>query len=464
MPTNTNPTLKYWLTLFNLPEDLITLAYDCIPMWPDARTGERELFFFLRAMDLKTQKSIDPKTGKYRQNAPCFADRLSIKISLKGLAESGASFDEIMPTAYFVVRYDKASGTYNLIIGSTYKWRVLQAKHKSMIDDIQVNLVFSKDKFNWRGNNLAPTHHYDVFMPLKERGNVVSGYSITYKKDGTVYADSVTLDEIMTRYALAEDPKIAKQWKEKMLLKVVVNEAEKVWHYTRQADTPSNVIKRDKLADCMKAINDCNAIPPSLSTDKAFKTAMAYSVGFYADHVTGIEQMENLVFSIVGKSDLVESSHSSLIAILLTIEKYYLSLAPSKSHCFIYGKRVNNQSHANLQIMYLGMREIAFTNIFNSPQGVVDKIDYTLVHKNDSFKYHGRHKKPSFKFNPKVDRGDVIGGFVVTERSGKTITTIVRNDYLNKIADCAKTQTVKNKWPKKYAEKSILKQCFFEWL
>lgn len=457
------PVLSYWMSLFILPQEFISIAYDCIGYWPDSRVGEREVLFFLQACDTKTRKSYCAKTNRYFGNAPCYASLLSVKMALQTLADTGATFDEILSTAYLKVRFDSTKGCYALNIGVNYKGRVLKAKLNNTVRDIQVNLVFSNDQFKWRGSKLAPTHKYDVFSPLNQRGKLLSGYSVTYKTDGTLYVNSVDIEELKARFELAEDAEIAAQWKEKMLLKTIVCEAEKGWHYTRNSLDMTKTSFRKKLSNTYDAISNLNALPPSFQSDRVFLKAMSYAIGFYTDHKSGIREMENLVFSIVGKPDLVESSNSSLISILLTLEKYGLSLIPSKSHCYVFGRAIGDATIASLKIMYLGMREIAFGNVFNSPQGAVNNIEYTLVHEHDSFVYKGRHKKPSFKFDPNSDRGEVIGGFVVTERNG-IITNIIRNDYLSKIADCSKTTTVRSKWPKKYAEKSILKQCFFEWL
>ena len=454
--------LKYWKAIFQIKERFIDVVASALDYWDCAVEGERELFFFLCSV---TNKSYQVDNGTNNPYAPCNADLNSVRQGLQVLAASKATFDPILTTAYHEVRFEKETGRYRLTIGTNYKGKVLAAKQNGIIKDVMVRLVYSTDKFEWRGKNAIPHHYYDPFAPLMSRGNLVAGYTVSILDNQECMSHLVMASELSALLDMSRDKEIATNWHEKMLLKSVINQTEATWHYF-VPNPHEELIKKEsrtKLTEVGKYMTPFLSVYQLEVEKRKVINAIAYAITFYQDEVTAVREAESILMAIYDDVELAKASSYSLISMVLALEKYSLSAMKGKDHVFFYANKKGVPT-AEIGVMYKGYREIAFNKIFKGLLPPVDKIDYQVVRANDTFAYRGRYKMPEFIMAPIDQRGEVIGGYVAAHRGDKLIVSYVRRETMDKVADCARSGMVKNKWPEKYAIKTILRQSFLDWL
>lgn len=457
-----NDVLKYWKKIFQINEAFIDVVASTLDYWDCPVEGERELFFFLSSV---TTKSYQVENGINNPYAPCNADLNSVRQGLQVLAETNATFDPIVTTAFHEVRFDKETGRYRLNVGTNYKGKILAAKKNGIIKDVMVRLVYSNDKFEWKGKNAIPHHSYDPFAPLKSRGELIAGYTVSILDNQTCLSHLVMASELSALLDMSRDKEIVSNWREKMLLKSTVNQTEATWHYfvTNQNEELNHKKSRQKLTEVGKYMTPfLNVYQLSIERRKVIN-AVAYGITFYQDVVTAVREAESILMAIYDDVELAKCTSYSLISMILAFEKYSLSAMKGKDHGFFYASKKGVPT-VEVGMMYKGYREIAFNKTFKGLLPPVDKIDYQIVRSNDEFKYRGRYKSPEFKMAPISNRGDIIGGYVIAHRGDKIIVSYVRRETMDKVAGCARSGMVKNKWPEKYAIKTILRQSFMDWL
>ncbi|PAW00444.1 recombinase RecT [Vibrio coralliilyticus] len=454
--------LKYWKAIFQINDQFIDVVASALDYWDCPIEGERELFFFLCSV---TSKSYQVDNGTSNPYAPCNADLNSVRQGLQVLAASKATFDPLLTTAYHEVRFEKETGRYRLTVGTNYKGKVLAAKQNGIIKDVMVRLVYSNDKFEWKGKDAIPRHYYDPFAPLKSRGNLIAGYTVSILDNQECMSHLVMASELSNLLDMSRDKDIVANWHEKMLLKSVINQTESTWHYfvPNKHDELSKKVRRTKLTEVGKYMTPFLSVYQLGVEKRKVINAIAYAITFFQDEVTAVREAESILMAIYDDVELAKASSYSLISMVLALEKYSLSAMKGKDHVFFYASK-NGVPTAEVGVMYKGCREIAFNKTFKGLLPPVDKIDYQVVRANDTFVYKGRYRMPEFRMAPIEQRGEVIGGYVAAHRGDKLIVSYVRRETMDKVAACAHSGIVKNKWPEKYAIKTILRQSFLDWL
>lgn len=447
--------LKYWKKVFLIPKPFIEVVASSLGYWECAVEGERELFFFLSEV---TSQSYRIEEGTDNPYAPCNADLNSVRASMQVLAASGATFDPVLSTAYSEVRLDKDTGRYILRVGTTYKGKILFAKANGLIKDVWVGLVYSKDRFEWRGKDSMPVHIYDPFSPISERGNLVAGYAVTVLAEQQSMSHLVMASELEALLDMSLHKNIVSNWKQKMLAKCVVNQAEQTWHYFIAPEKESDEkVHRNKASGVRARLQPFLNVYQLNTQREKVVNAVSYGASFFQSEQSMLREAESMLMAVYANEGLAQTTSYSIATIIMALDKYGLSISSGKDQVYAYASSEKGGIRtAQMGVMYKGFREIAFNQTFKSLLPPVDKIDYQVVRQNDKFVFQGRYKKPTFESGPISNRGEIIGGYVVAHRGQGHIVTCVSKEIMDRVSDCSRNDALRVKWPEKYAIKTIL--------
>lgn len=452
--------LEIWKAFFPATEVYIRTVLDCARYWVDENVGLRELFFF---MSVATADSLRAEKGINDPRAPLNADLNSVRESLYALANIQGTFDPFLPTAYYKVRFDTKSGRYLMNICLNYKGRVHLAKLNGLVKCVTPALVCKKDKFTYNGKCMAPEHTYPQLAPLSERGDVIGAYCVATRPDGEVIVTFVNQNELEQLKSMAESQEFHQQWPAKMLMKSAINQAEREW-YTKEM-APVNIEHEPLLrlrgtkaliAPFMELLNE-----QGKAMDK-FAKIVAYAMTFCPDTHSAREEGENLLMMLASNPAMQKCKSFSIARALLVASKYRVSLSKTKEQT--YTTILKSGVHTlEIDLMYQGMRDIAFSGITNTSREKVTKLQAELIYSKDRVLFDPSTNIPHVMEQDLQDRGDLLGGFVVITRSEEQEVIFVSAETMAKVADCSKGN-VKSTWPKQYARKTLLRQTFSSWL
>jgi len=99
----------------------------------------------------------------------------------------------------------------------------------------------------------------------------------------------------------------------------------------------------------------------------------------------------------------------SLKEAIINVAAIGLSLSPAYNFAYLVPRKVKDKFKVCLDISYKGFIEIATAN------GVIVWAKAELVRQSDKFEYRGINEAPLHVFNPFVDRGGIVGGYVLAK-------------------------------------------------
>lgn len=129
----------------------------------------------------------------------------SLQFAVLNVAAIGLSLNPALKQAYLVPR--RVNKMNKVVLDIPYLGLVHLACESGAIKWMQAQLVYSKDKFVFRGVGEKPQHEFDAFG---DRGNVVGVYSISKTEDGEYLCDFMRLDEV---YAIRDRTDAWKSYK-----------------------------------------------------------------------------------------------------------------------------------------------------------------------------------------------------------------------------------------------------------
>ncbi|MEZ8733921.1 recombinase RecT [Vibrio sp. 10N.239.312.D08] len=452
--------LEIWKAFFPASDVYIKTVLDCARYWDDHNEGLRELFFFMCGATADSYRADGGLNDPY---APLNADLNSVRQGLYSLANIQGSFDPFLTTAYFKVRFDRRTGKYNLNIDLNYKGKVYLAKLNGLVKTVQPALVCEKDDFTYNGKNMAPDHRYPQLAALNDRGAVQGAYCVTTRPCGEVIVNFVNKTELDQLKNMAETTEIHQMWPAKMLMKSAINQAEKDWY--SQEMSPVSMEKEpltriDNTKQMLQPfLNLCSDQGDSLTK---LSKVVAYAMTFFTSEEKAREEGENMLMLLASTPDLQKCKPFSIAKALMASSKYDVSLSKSKEYTYI--TILKDKVHtAEIDLMYQGMREIAFSGITNTSQERVTKLEADLIYSNDRIVFEEDTKIPHVMVQDFDNRGALLGGFVVVTRGAEYEILFVNIETMEKVANCSRGN-VKSTWPKQYARKTLLRQTFSSWL
>ncbi len=372
--------LEIWKGFFPATDAYIKTVLDCARYWDNQNTGLRELFFF---MCEATSSSLRADKGINDPRAPLNADLNSIRQSLYTLANNHGTFDPFLPTAYFKIRFDSKTGRHQMSIDLNYKGRVHLAKLNGLVKNVSPVLVCEKDKFTYRGKDTAPEHVYPQLAPLAERGEVIGAYYVTTRPDDGVLVTFVNQDELHQLKSLAETQDIHNQWPAKMLLKSAVNQAERDWYSQAMAPIKAEADPAERLTGTKELLAPfVELVREQADTMQKFAKVVAYAMTFFTDQNAAREEGESLLMLLASNPAMTKCKSFSVARALMAASKYGVSLSKTKEHT--YTTVLKGAIHTlEVDLMYQGMRHIAFSGVTNTSQASVIKLNAELIYSKD---------------------------------------------------------------------------------
>lgn len=208
---------------------------------------------------------------------------LSLRNAFTQLAVSGLTLNPSRQLAYLVPR-DR-----QVILDVSWRGMVKIAVTDGAIKDCIVELVYSNDKFEYRGKRMSPIHSFNPFAKKADRGEFIGCYVEAALPDGRVHVEAVTADEVWAARDASELWKKNKSgpWKDHtdaMCKKSAIKIARKYWpqvgvvldeviHYLNQ-DGGEGYVSKDISAEVIERFvdgdaGDANAEPLPTSNDAA---------------------------------------------------------------------------------------------------------------------------------------------------------------------------------------------------
>lgn len=147
---------------------------------------------------------------------------LSLRLAMENVAAVGLTLNPACQFAFLVPR-DGA-----VLLDISYRGLIKIATDSGAILWARAELVYSKDRFEWRGPAEAPVHQADVFA--EDRGEFVGVYCIAKTPQGDILVEAMPASEV---YKIRDTSRAKKgpwvTWFEEMARKSVIKRASKTW-------------------------------------------------------------------------------------------------------------------------------------------------------------------------------------------------------------------------------------------
>lgn len=158
---------------------------------------------------------------------------LGLRNAFQQLAASGLTLNPSKQLAYLVPR----DGF--VILDVSWRGMVKTAVLDGAIRDCIVELVYSKDKFEYRGKRQSPIHSFNPFDKKEDRGEFLGCYVEVSLPDGRVHVEVVTNEQILIAREASASWKKNKSgtWKDHedaMRKKAAIKAASKYWPHVGQ--------------------------------------------------------------------------------------------------------------------------------------------------------------------------------------------------------------------------------------
>lgn len=158
---------------------------------------------------------------------------LSLRNAFQQLAASGLTLNPSKQLAYLVPR----DGF--VILDVSWRGIVKTAVLDNAIRDCIVELVYSKDKFEYRGKRQSPIHSFNPFDKKADRGEFLGCYVEASLPDGRVHVEVVTNEQILIARDASASWRKNKSgtWKDHedaMRKKAAIKSASKYWPHVGQ--------------------------------------------------------------------------------------------------------------------------------------------------------------------------------------------------------------------------------------
>jgi recombination protein RecT len=186
----------------------------------------------------------------------------SLRMSMEQVAAIGLSLNPATSLAYLVPRMGK------VVVDISYRGLIKVAVDTGSIKWAQVELVYSKDKFVWKGKFTPPEHVFDPFDP--DRGEFRGTYCVAKTPDGDYLVDHMKAADIFhiraksKAYENGDGPWL--DFPEEMYKKVQLKRARKTWPPTAGIRRLDEVIRylNEDLGEGLANVIDGEArvVPP----------------------------------------------------------------------------------------------------------------------------------------------------------------------------------------------------------
>lgn len=161
---------------------------------------------------------------------------ISLAQAMKNVAAIGLSLNPAKKQAYLIPRSVKAGNQWvnKVFLEPSYVGMCDLATSSGLILWVQARCVYASDTFEDNGPGQLPTHKYDAFAKMQERGEFVGAYVVAKTKEGDFLTTTMNAEQIFKIRDKSEQYKKSRSgpWVdhfEEQAKKTVVRNAFKMW-------------------------------------------------------------------------------------------------------------------------------------------------------------------------------------------------------------------------------------------
>lgn len=191
-----------------------------------------------------------------------------------------------------------------------------------------------------------------------------------------------------------------------------------------------------------------NAIKPS------FEKTNQYGIKFESECHFAKNLLKNNDFLLT----IAQKNPESLEQAIMNISAIGISINPALKEAYL----IPRDGKVVLDISYIGLVKLA------TDTGSVEWVQVETVREGDTFEHNGVGLKPTHKFDPFSDRGEIKGGYCVAKlASGDFLVTVMSKKEVDEIKEkSSKVKSDKGPWSTFYEEmmkKTIIKRAAKLW-
>lgn len=161
----------------------------------------------------------------------------TLRNAVINVASVGLTLNPAMKLAYLVPRDGKAC------LDISYIGLIKIATDTGAVSMVKAETVYEKDTFQYEGPFTAPTHRFDPFAPLEERGSLIGAYCIAKMRNGEVLIEVLRrseIDKIRSKSKAKSGPWF--DFFEEMVKKSIIKRASKMWPRTERMAMAEQVL------------------------------------------------------------------------------------------------------------------------------------------------------------------------------------------------------------------------------
>lgn len=216
-------------------------------------------------------------------------NRQAVRDAVINVAGMGLTLNPAMKYAYLAPRDNQLQ----LLI--SYMGLVHIAVSSGAVRLVQAEIVYEKDKFKLNGVDREPTHEFNAFDPIENRGEMIGVYVVAKTSAGDFITTRMTIDEVWdvrdrseswkAHWATRNDAKPKKTpWvsdEAEMIRKTVIKRAYKLWP------------RSDRLAKAIDHLNTKTGEGIEL-TGNGQETPPGFSLKSFIDRINNAQDMHEL--------------------------------------------------------------------------------------------------------------------------------------------------------------------------
>lgn len=192
-----------------------------------AKSSGLDIRFYEEAIYAKQLIEANFNNSNNKDYSLAYATHESIKKSLILVANSGLTLNPQLGLAYLVPRWNKNLKRVECHLEPSYKGLRRLGIDSGAIDSAVAELVYKNDDFKWVDRFTKPIHEYNPF-DTKARGELVGGYCLARRPDGSFICTPVSMD-LINKVRNLSFGAVWNEWFEQMVAKSIIRQGFKDW-------------------------------------------------------------------------------------------------------------------------------------------------------------------------------------------------------------------------------------------
>ncbi len=226
-----------------------------------AKSSGLDIRFYEEAIYAKQLIETNFNNSNNKDYSLAYATHESIKKSLVLVANSGLTLNPQLGLAYLVPRWNKNLKRVECHLEPSYKGLRRLGIDSGAIDSAVAELVYKNDDFKWVDRFSKPIHEYNPF-DTKGRGELVGGYCMARRPDGSFICTPVSMD-LINKVRQLSFGAVWNDWFEQMVAKSIIRQAFKDWPIN---STGPIAMRLASMQDYLKSVDATTDTVPEQDT------------------------------------------------------------------------------------------------------------------------------------------------------------------------------------------------------